>query len=621
MLRGRKLPPEVSLVVTPGSRQVLYNIDKDGYLADIIASGARLVEPSCSFCIGNGQAPASGAVSLRSSNRNFEGRSGTADAQVYLVSPETAAASAILGRIASGLDLEAETGLRPPAPRSPERFIVDDGMIVQPLPPSERAGVEIVRGPNIGGPPVTAPLPERLSGTATIKLGDKDHDRPHHARGRADEVPQQYRGLFGLRVRGRGPRSFAAQGGRGARLRDAQRHHRGAVLRPRIVARARGHLPGRPRRAGDHRQVLRAHTQGQPRQLRHPAPRLRERGDYAAVEQGDALEIGDLRSSGRVGRREDTRRDGTKGFEFDALCELTDRQRAIALAGGALASPRRRQMKIQVKTPIAELDGDEMTRVIWAIIKEKLVLPHLDMKLEYYDLGVKERDRTDDAVTVEAANAIARLGVGVKCATITPDAERVGEYGLKKAWPSPNGTLRGILDGTVFRKPIMVKKHQACGALLGEAHRDRPPRLRRPLQGRGLRRPRRGARRARLHARGGMGKPHATRRARFAGPGVIMGMHNTDASIASFAKACFAYALSEKMELWFAAKDTISKTYHARFKDIFAAEAAAQAGALRDAGISYRYLLIDDAVAQVMKHPKAGYCGPARTTTATSSPT
>src|SRR5208337_3519942 len=185
MLRGRKVPPEVSLVVTPGSRQVVMNIEKDGYLADLIAAGARLVEPSCSFCIGNGQAPASGAVSLRSSNRNFEGRSGTSDARVYLVSPETAAASALLGRIASGRDLEAELGLEPPSPVVPERFIVDDGMIVDPPVPEERGRVSILRGPNIGGPPLTAPLPERLSGVAAIKVGDRittDHIMPAGAR-------------------------------------------------------------------------------------------------------------------------------------------------------------------------------------------------------------------------------------------------------------------------------------------------------------------------------------------------------------------------------------------------------------------------------------------------------
>jgi isocitrate dehydrogenase len=265
-------------------------------------------------------------------------------------------------------------------------------------------------------------------------------------------------------------------------------------------------------------------------------------------------------------------------------------------------------VKIAVKTPIVELDGDEMTRVIWALIKEKLILPHLDVKLEYYDLGVKERDRTDDAVTAAAAKAIERLGVGVKCATITPDADRVVEYGLKKAWPSPNGTLRGILDGTVFRKPILVKNIRPAVrswvkpiAIGRHAYGDLYKAVDFAVPGAGL---------AELVFTPEGGGPDGaayppTRLAvhKFKGPGVVMGMHNTDASIASFARACFAYAISEKTEIWFAAKDTISKTYHARFKDIFAAEAAARAGALRDAGVSYRYLLIDDAVAQVMKHP------------------
>jgi isocitrate dehydrogenase len=265
-------------------------------------------------------------------------------------------------------------------------------------------------------------------------------------------------------------------------------------------------------------------------------------------------------------------------------------------------------VKIAVKTPLVELDGDEMTRVIWALIKDKLILPHLDVKLEYYDLGVEERDRTDDAVTVAAANAIARHGVGVKCATITPDADRVTEYKLKKAWPSPNATLRGILDGTVFRKPIVVKNirpavrswtkpiaigRHAYGDLYkavdyavpgaGTAELVFTPKDRGPAEA--------------------ANEPIRIRIHEFAGPGVIMGMHNVDASIASFAKASFAYALSERIDIWFAAKDTISKTYHARFKDIFAAEAAAREGELKAAGIAYRYLLIDDAVAQVMKHP------------------
>jgi isocitrate dehydrogenase len=259
-------------------------------------------------------------------------------------------------------------------------------------------------------------------------------------------------------------------------------------------------------------------------------------------------------------------------------------------------------VKITVKTPIAELDGDEMTRVIWSMIKDKLILPHLDVKLEYYDLGVKERDNTDDAVTALAAKAIGRLGVGVKCATITPDADRVGEYNLKKAWPSPNGTLRSILDGTVFRKPILVKNIKPAvrswvkPITIGRhAYGDLYKAVDFAVPGAGLAElvftPKGGKAETRV-------KIHE-----FTGPGVIQGMHNVDASIESFAKASFAYALSEKMDLWFAAKDTISKTYHARFKDIFAEAAAVRADALREAGIAYRYLLIDDAVAQVMKHP------------------
>jgi isocitrate dehydrogenase len=258
-------------------------------------------------------------------------------------------------------------------------------------------------------------------------------------------------------------------------------------------------------------------------------------------------------------------------------------------------------VKIAVKNPIVELDGDEMTRVIWALIKEKLILPHLDVELEYYDLGVKERDRTNDAVTVAAAKAIARLGVGVKCATITPDAERVSEYGLKKAWPSPNGTLRGILDGTVFRKPILVKNIKPAvrswtkPIVIGRhAYGDLYKAVDFAVAGPGL---------AELVFTPEEGAPTRLAVHRFSGPGVLMGMHNTDASIASFAKASFAYALSEKIDIWFAAKDTISKTYHARFKDIFAAEAERRSPELRDGGISYRYMLIDDAVAQVMKHP------------------
>ncbi|MDP3179569.1 MAG: NADP-dependent isocitrate dehydrogenase [Spirochaetaceae bacterium] len=257
---------------------------------------------------------------------------------------------------------------------------------------------------------------------------------------------------------------------------------------------------------------------------------------------------------------------------------------------------------IEVKNPIVELDGDEMTRVIWAAIKEKLVLPFLRVKLEYYDLGVKHRDDTDDEVTVEAALAIRKLGVGVKCATITPDAERISEYSLKKAWPSPNGTIRGILDGTVFRKPIVARNIKPAVrswvkpiAIGRHAYGDIYKAVDYVVPGPGL---------AELvFAPDGGGSPVRMTVHRFEGGGVIMGMHNTDASIRSFARACLAYALSERTDIWFGAKDTISKRYHARFKDIFAEEVAARAADLAAAGVNYRYMLIDDAVAQVMKHP------------------
>jgi isocitrate dehydrogenase len=256
--------------------------------------------------------------------------------------------------------------------------------------------------------------------------------------------------------------------------------------------------------------------------------------------------------------------------------------------------------KIKVETPIVELDGDEMTRIIWAMIKEKLILPFLDVDLKYFDLGVQKRDQSDDRITIEAAHAIQRYGVGVKCATITPDAERVTEYKLKKAWPSPNGTIRSILDGTVFRKPIIVrnitpavrkwKKPIIIGRhAYGDLYRsvemivDQPGKVEivfTPSHGQ--------ERRLLLHD--------------FNGPGIVMGIHNLEKSIRSFARACITYALSEKMELWFSVKDTISKTYHAYFKNVFAVETEARRADFEKAGIGYRYMLIDDAAAQTMKH-------------------
>ncbi len=256
--------------------------------------------------------------------------------------------------------------------------------------------------------------------------------------------------------------------------------------------------------------------------------------------------------------------------------------------------------KIKVKTPIVEMDGDEMTRIIWQLIKDKLVKPYLDVELVYYDLHVQNRDKTDDKITVDAANAILKYGVGVKCATITPDTDRVKEYNLKKAWPSPNGTIRSILDGTVFRKPIIVNNvppavrswkkpimigRHAYGDIYKAVDFIVP-----------------GAGKAELIFTPESGDKVAMVVHEFKGPGVLMGMHNTDKSIRSFARACINYALSEKVDLWFGAKDTISKKYHAHFKDLFQQEVDKRKDDIAKAGITYRYMLIDDAVAQIMKH-------------------
>lgn len=257
-------------------------------------------------------------------------------------------------------------------------------------------------------------------------------------------------------------------------------------------------------------------------------------------------------------------------------------------------------VKIAVRTPIAELDGDEMTRVIWKMIKEKLVLPWINVKLEYYDLGIASRDATDDRVTIDAAEAIKRLGVGVKCATITPNADRVAEYKLKKQWDSPNGTIRAALDGTVFRKPIvvgvvqpMVRPWKRPITIARHAYGDIYKNAELAVPGPG---------RAEIVFTGENGASIRKTVADFSGPGVIQGIHNTDASIRSFAQSCLAYAVSEKTDIWFGAKDTISKIYHARFRDIFAEEAAARKKDLDRAGVSYFYSLIDDVVARIMRH-------------------
>ncbi len=257
-------------------------------------------------------------------------------------------------------------------------------------------------------------------------------------------------------------------------------------------------------------------------------------------------------------------------------------------------------MAITVQKPIVEMDGDEMTRIIWKMIKEKLLFPHLSIDLKYYDLGVKHRDETDDKVTMDAANAVKEYGVGVKCATITPNAARVKEYNLKQAWKSPNGTIRSALDGTVFRKPIIVKNippavrswkkpisigRHAYGDIYKSVEYKVP-----------------GAGKAEMvFTPAGGGERASLVIHEFKGPGVVMGIHNTEKSIRSFAKACINYALGEKCDLWFGSKDTISKTYHGYFKEIFDSEAAARKADFEKLGIKYRYMLIDDAVAQIMK--------------------
>ncbi len=256
--------------------------------------------------------------------------------------------------------------------------------------------------------------------------------------------------------------------------------------------------------------------------------------------------------------------------------------------------------KIQMKTPLVEMDGDEMTRVIWQWIKEILIEPYVELKTEYYDLGLVNRENTKDEVTIAAAEANKRLGVAVKCATITPNAQRVEEYNLSKMWKSPNGTIRAILDGTVFRAPVLVKGVTPF-----------IPSWKKPIV---IARHAYGDIYKAVDVKVGKGKAEVvitdkngkeTNRItihNFDGDGVVMGMHNTDRSIASFARSCFNYALDVKMPLWFAAKDTISKVYDHRFKDIFAEIFDAEyKQKFAEAGIEYMYTLIDDAVARVVR--------------------
>ncbi len=261
--------------------------------------------------------------------------------------------------------------------------------------------------------------------------------------------------------------------------------------------------------------------------------------------------------------------------------------------------------KVEMTTPIVEMDGDEMTRILWQMIKDKLILPFIDLKSEYYDLGLKHRDETDDQVTVDSANATLKYGVAVKCATITPNNERVKEYDLKKMWKSPNGTIRAILDGTVFRTPIMVKGIEPNVRTWVE-----PITLARHAYGDvyknvEIRVP--GAGKAELVYTSADGKEIRETIHEFDEPGIIQGIHNKDSSIRSFARACFKYALSEKKELWLGTKDTISKTYDRRFREIFDEVFEAEFKAeFEKAGITYFYTLIDDAVARVMKS-KGGF--------------
>ena len=257
-------------------------------------------------------------------------------------------------------------------------------------------------------------------------------------------------------------------------------------------------------------------------------------------------------------------------------------------------------MKIPMQNPIAELDGDEMTRILWRMIKDELLLPFVELNTEYYDLGLPNRDATNDQVTVDAANAIRRLHVGVKCATITPNAQRMEEYGLHQMWKSPNGTIRAMLDGTVFRAPIVtgritphVSNWKKPITIARHAYGDL-------YRGTEFRVPGPGT--ATLAFRGADGTVFSQTVYDFECPGVLQGLYNKDSSIESFARACFAFALGSGQDLWFSAKDTISKqydqTFRAIFQRIYETEYQAQFDA---AGIRYFYTLIDDAVARVMR--------------------
>ena len=261
--------------------------------------------------------------------------------------------------------------------------------------------------------------------------------------------------------------------------------------------------------------------------------------------------------------------------------------------------------KIQMKTPLVEMDGDEMTRIIWKMIKDILLLPYIDLKTEYYDLGLEHREATKDQVTFDSAEATKKYGVAVKCATITPNAERVKEYNLTEMWKSPNGTIRAILDGTVFRTPILVKgitpfipswkkpitiARHAYGDVYKNTEMVVPADCK-----------------AELVVTDANGVETRSLIHDFKTPGIIQGLHNLDKSISSFARACFNFALDQKKDIWFATKDTISKKYDHRFKDIFNEIFEAEyKDKFKEAGIEYFYTLIDDAVARVVRS-EGGY--------------
>ena len=261
--------------------------------------------------------------------------------------------------------------------------------------------------------------------------------------------------------------------------------------------------------------------------------------------------------------------------------------------------------KIQMQTPIVEMDGDEMTRILWKMIKDHLLLPFLDLNTKYYDLGLEYRNETNDQVTIDSAEATKKYKVAVKCATITPNAARMKEYDLKEMWKSPNGTIRAILDGTVFRAPIVVKGIEPCVknwkkpiTIARHAYGDVYKGTEMKISGRG---------KAELVYTAEDGSETRELIHTFDSPGIIQGMHNLNGSIASFARSCFHYALDTKQDLWFATKDTISKKYDHTFKDIFQEIFDAEfKDQFEQAGITYFYTLIDDAVARVMKS-EGGY--------------